>query len=208
VVALDLPGHGQSDRWHPPSEVNVALYRDAVGTVCKTLGIERAILVGHSLGSLVAVAAAAAWPERVAGVVLVGGARQVAVPREVFQRIERDFVHFPTWFTELAWSSATPREVVDRWAAVALTADQEITLADFRAAADFDAGAVASSLRLPALVLGGADDLLTPAAETHALAKQIPYSRARVLLRTGHFPMLEDPDSFYHELDRFLVGLS
>src|SRR5260221_110236 len=53
VVAIDLPGHGQSDRWHPPGEVSIAMYRDAVGTVAKELGIEQAILVGHSMGGQV-----------------------------------------------------------------------------------------------------------------------------------------------------------
>src|SRR5215475_27268 len=69
VVAPDLPGHGQSDRWHPPADVSIDMYRDAVGTVCALSKIERAILVGHSMGGQIAIAAAAAWPERVAGLV-------------------------------------------------------------------------------------------------------------------------------------------
>src|SRR5579859_1650259 len=68
VLAPDLPGHGQSDPWHPAAEVSIAMYRDAVGTVCSLSKVERAILVGHSMGGLIALAAAAAWPERVAGV--------------------------------------------------------------------------------------------------------------------------------------------
>ena len=34
IVAPDLPGHGQSARWHPPEDVSIDMYRDAVGTVC------------------------------------------------------------------------------------------------------------------------------------------------------------------------------
>src|SRR3954469_24825376 len=49
VVAPDLPGHGQSDRWHAPHDVRMVMYRDAVGTVCAKLEIERAILMGHSM---------------------------------------------------------------------------------------------------------------------------------------------------------------
>src|SRR5438067_7498385 len=65
VIAPDLPGHGQSDRWHPPPEVSIAMYRDAVGTICAQIKIPKVILVGHSMGALVALGAAAAWPERV-----------------------------------------------------------------------------------------------------------------------------------------------
>src|SRR5262249_18404040 len=52
VVAPDLPGHGQSDRWHPPADVSIDMYRDAVGTMCSQLHIERAVLLGHSMGAL------------------------------------------------------------------------------------------------------------------------------------------------------------
>ena len=41
VIAPDLPGHGQSDRWHPPEEVSIAMYRDAIGTICSTLKIDK-----------------------------------------------------------------------------------------------------------------------------------------------------------------------
>src|SRR5205823_2618356 len=79
VVAIDLPGHGQSDRWNAPSEISIDLYRDAVGTVCANLKIERAVLLGHSMGGLVALSAAAAWPERVAGLVLVNTGAKIPV---------------------------------------------------------------------------------------------------------------------------------
>src|SRR2546428_2615514 len=63
VIAPDLPGHGQSDPWiasgtdpgtDPGHDVSLDLYRDAVGTVCATLGVKKAILVGHSMGGAIA----------------------------------------------------------------------------------------------------------------------------------------------------------
>ncbi|HEY1584784.1 MAG TPA: alpha/beta fold hydrolase, partial [Polyangia bacterium] len=141
VVAPDLPGHGQSDRWHPPDDVTIAMYRDAVGTVCAQLKIERAVLVGHSMGALIALAAAAAWPERVAGLILVNGGVRLPVAPEVFVKLTGDFTRFGKWLARVVWSPATPRDVIERWGTLAFTADQEITLADFRAVERYD-GAV------------------------------------------------------------------
>src|ERR1700761_5202700 len=131
VVAPDLPGHGQSDRWHPPAEVSIDMYRDAVGAVCTQLELGRVVLLGHSMGALVALAAAAAWPERVAGLVLVNAGARIDVAPQIFDWLANDFARFGKRFGKLAWSPATSLDVIERWGAVALTADQETTAADF-----------------------------------------------------------------------------
>jgi pimeloyl-ACP methyl ester carboxylesterase len=197
VVALDLPGHGQSDRWHPPAEVSIAMYRDAVGTVCANLKIEKAILVGHSMGGQIALDAALSWPERVAGVVMVNSGPKLAVSPRVFERLEKEFSSFPDWLAHVGWSPATPREIVERWQGIAFTADQEIATADFRAVERFDARPRLSSLRPPLLDLGGGDDLLAPPAPT-----------ARITPRSGHFLMLEQPEEFFAALDSFVATLA
>src|SRR5258706_8390447 len=97
VIAPDLPGHGQSDRWHAVDDVSIAMYRDAIGTVCALLQVERAVLVGHSMGGMIALAAASAWPERVAGVVLIASGARIPVARRGFEVLERDFARAGEW---------------------------------------------------------------------------------------------------------------
>jgi pimeloyl-ACP methyl ester carboxylesterase len=205
VIAPDLPGHGQSDRWHPPPEVSIAMYRDAVGTICAQIKVPKVILVGHSMGGLIALAAAAAWPERVAGLVLVGSGAKLAVSDEGLRRIREDFPHFNERMAKVAWSKTTPSETVERWAGITFTADQEITEADFRAIQRFDGTGL--SIKTPTLVVGGADDLMTPPALSHALGTQIPGSRVAILPGCGHWMMLEKPDAFFAELDPFLASI-
>jgi len=208
VVAIDLPGHGQSDAWHPPEEVSIAMYRDAVGTVCANLKIERAVLLGHSMGGQIALACAAAWPERAAGlVVLCSGAKLPVAPR-VFEILERDFAHAPEWLARVSFSPATPRELVERWTGLLLTCEPPIAIADFRAVERFDGAALAASVRAPSLVLGGEDDLLAPPKLQHELAAQISGARAVVLPRAGHQLHLEQPAAYFSELEGFLVGAS
>ena len=205
VVAPDLPGHGQSDRWHPPEEVSVAMYRDAVGTVCAQLKIERAVLMGHSMGALIALDAAAAWPERVAGLVLVNGGVRLPVAPEVFVKLTGDFTRFGKWLARVVWSPATSRDVVERWGTLAFTADQEVTLADFRAVERYDGATAAAKVRAPTLVLGGEDDLMTPPKLTRELAAAVPGARAVVVPEAAHMLAQEQPERFFAELESFLI---
>lgn len=204
VVAPDLPGHGQSDRWHPPDDVTIAMYRDAVGTVCAQLKIERAVLMGHSMGALIALDAAAAWPERVAGLILVGGGLRLPVAPNVLVQLG-DFARFGKWLSRLVWSPSTPLDVVERWGGVAFTADEEITRADFRAVDRYDGAALATKVRAPTLALVGADDLMTPPRLTEELAAAIPGARAQIVLDAGHMLMLEQPERFFTEIESFLI---
>jgi len=205
VIAPDLPGHGQSDRWHAPDDVSIAMYRDAVGTVCAQLKVERAILMGHSMGALIALDAAAAWPERVAGLILVNGGVRLPVAPEVFVKLTGDFTRFGKWLARVVWSPATPRDVVERWGTLAFTADQEITLADFRAVERYDGAIAATRVRTPTLVLGGEDDLMTPPKLTRELASAITGARAVVVPEAGHMIVQEQPERFFAELESFLI---
>jgi pimeloyl-ACP methyl ester carboxylesterase len=206
VVAPDLPGHGQSDPWDPAPEVSIEMYRDAVGTVCAQLQLERAVLLGHSMGALVALAAAAAWPERVAGLVLINAGAHIKVAPEVFTHVRSDFARFGKWFSRLVWSPATPIDVIERWGAVALTADQTTTEADFAAVARFDGTPLLAKIKTPTLVLSGADDLSTPPKLGQALAAGIAGARSIVVPEAGHMLIQEQPETFYAELETFLIA--
>src|SRR4051812_14712082 len=71
VVACDLPGHGRSEG---PPLASIALLSDWIMRLMDAAGIERASLVGHSLGSLVALEAAASHARRVERIALIGTA--------------------------------------------------------------------------------------------------------------------------------------
>lgn len=70
AYAPDLPGHGRSET--PPRALDVTGYADALVGWMNAVGLARAVLVGNSLGCQIVARAAARWPDRVAGVVLVG----------------------------------------------------------------------------------------------------------------------------------------
>jgi pimeloyl-ACP methyl ester carboxylesterase len=208
VIAPDLPGHGQSDPWHPPSETSIAMYRDAVGTACAQLGVDKVVLAGHSMGGQVALACAAAWPERVGGLVLIASGAKIPVSPKLFELLRGDPAGADEWLRRVMWSPSTPRELVDRWHSLAFNADPEITTADFRAVERFDGEPLGAQVRAPTLVLAGADDLATPPSLAKSLAAQITGAQLAVVPGAGHMLTLEQPETFHSVLGDFLATVA
>lgn len=73
VVALDWPGHGLSDHRHSDNYYHFVDYMDDLHQIVELLSVQNLYLVGHSLGAIVAGCYAAAFPEKVQGIVLIEG---------------------------------------------------------------------------------------------------------------------------------------
>src|SRR5439155_7623798 len=84
--AIDLPGHGPSESGDVP--LDMGAYRDAVGLLGATLCLGASVLVGHSMGALVAVEAALAWPDKVRALVLVAAAPRLPVDPQLLALLE------------------------------------------------------------------------------------------------------------------------
>ena len=104
-----------------------------------------------------------------------------------------------------SFSPATPRDRVEKWQGLLVTCEPDILLADYRAIDRFDGASLAPKVRSPVLVVGGADDLLTPPAMSHALGAAIAGAQVTVLPEAGHFLVLERPDAFFAALEQFLA---
>jgi pimeloyl-ACP methyl ester carboxylesterase len=221
VIAPDLPGHGQSDPWHDKPSLDG--YRDAVGTVCAKLGVPRAVLVGHSMGGAVALSCALAWPERVAGLVLVNSAARLDVSDELLALLERCLPgadpdgeaasswpapqridRMPQEMGDLSFSPSTHRDVRERWQAVLYAAARETVLSDFRACRGIDLLPRLGGLKLPTLIIGGEDDLLVPPSLLSETAAAIAGSSLCLVPQTGHLTHLERPEAFLARLTSFL----
>ncbi len=191
-MAIDLPGHGRSQGM-PRSFIEL---RDAVGLTAAALCLGPSILVGHSLGGLLVLAAATAWPDKVLGLGLVTTSARFKVSSGLLEKITHDWAHWPDFMMEIGYSPDTPADTRRRSAGISAGADQAQTHADFLACLEHDATPALGQVKARTLVVSGADDLLAPGKWSARLAEGIPGARHVELPRCGHYPMHEQPDLF------------
>jgi pimeloyl-ACP methyl ester carboxylesterase len=122
AVAIDLPGHGPSPVAEQEGEGDgrggerptLMRYRDAAGELAALVGLGRSVVVGHSMGALIAIEAALAWPDKVAGLVLCAAARRLPVSRELIGVLAERYDQFPVWLAERGSPSALSRRPRNR----------------------------------------------------------------------------------------------
>jgi 2-succinyl-6-hydroxy-2,4-cyclohexadiene-1-carboxylate synthase len=212
TIAVDLPGHGQSGS--PPDAARYSLTRFAsdVRQVLDAIDVDRAAVLGYSLGARAALQFALSFPDRTAALVLESGTpgiddaaerdARVASDSELAATIEHDgIVPFVDYWEKLAlWSSQTSLSE----AASARLREQRLAnkpegLANCLRGAG--TGAVPSvferlsELRMPVMLIAGALDQKF-AGLAGRMAKAIPGSRLEIVEAAGHAVHLERPDDF------------
>ena len=206
-LAPDLPGHGRSTGLDGLASIEA--YGDFVGAFSAALGLRPAVLVGRSMGGAVALTVAARHPARVQALVLVCTAAQFTFPPERLAT-HRDVVRgrLPQQFTTETFSPATGLDVMrEAWTEQVKT-DPRVRYTDLLACEAFDARPLLAGIRVPTLVVAGADDGVTPVACSEALARGIVGARLEVIPQAGHQAPLEQPDVFNRTVGRFIEALA
>jgi len=163
TVAIDLPGHGASAP-ADPAALSMARYRDAVGELCAALSLGPAVLVGHSLGALVAIEAALAWPDQVRALVLCAAAPKMTTDPQLIRLLRDDPAAAALWLADQALSPRVKPAVRRGFLAAGAPAAPEIARADFAIVEATDLTDRLGALACPVTWLDGADDRITPAA--------------------------------------------
>ena len=216
VVAPDLKGFGYSAR-PARSDYSLSAQADLVRAFMRRLGIERAALVGHSMGGGVAMTLALRYPASVSRLVLVDSvtAREqrrglrlglllrpllplmaaVGMRRSVVRRALRAVVHDP--------ASATPEAVEAHFRPLRMKGHLR---AMGRQLVDRgrDAPLEPERISQPTLILWGEHDRVIPIATGDELAVRIPNARLVRIRSAGHLPLEEQPESSNAALLRFL----
>lgn len=222
VISFDLPGFGLSGP-RPGGDYRDEADIDFLLALMDRLGLDRAVLIGSSLGGQLAWELAALHPQRVAALVLVdaGGlpfapdaepaAMQLArspaaglllqhlLPRSLVAAGIRDVYGDP---------AKVDGALVDRYFELTLREGNREAL--LQRLAQFSPGRFVDrlpSLRQPTLVLWGGRDRLIPPTNGHSIAAAIPGSRLIVFPELGHLPQEEDPAATVAPVAEFLHSL-
>jgi pimeloyl-ACP methyl ester carboxylesterase len=202
VVAIDLPAHGRSCGIEGLPAIEV--YADVVERFAQAVLSRKPVLVGWSMGFSIALTLATRDPERWAGLVLVSGLPYWRPEPGALDRM-RDVVRgrLPQQFDTLLFSPATPMDLMrEAWMEQVKT-DPRVLYTDFLAGTTFDGRAMLAEVRLPTLVLHGADDKLVTRESAESVARSIPGARLEVIEQAGHIAQMEQAERFNELLCAF-----
>ncbi len=201
VLVPDLPGHGASDG--PPLE-SVEELADWLVALIAAVGIGPAHLVGHSLGAAVCLAAAAAAPDRVRSLVLIGTGATMPVHPELQAAADAGDRKAVDLIMDWGLSTASQLQrhaipgMALRESGQRLMYENTAALGtDLRASASYqDATAAAQTVRCPVLVVTGDRDRMTRPEAARPLIEALPHVTTVEVTETGHMIHMERP----HEL--------
>ena len=214
VLALDLPGHCRS-AGAPPASVE-----EAAGFIIALMdaaGVEKAALVGHSFGSLIALEAAARAPQRVSHLVMVGTAypmkvspllleNSISQPMKAIDMVNT-FSHStlappPSTLGPGTWLYGGSRALMKR--VLASNSSVNVFHTGFKACDDYRNGEAAmAQVQAPTLFVLGRQDQMTPAKAAQSLVSKAANGRV-ALIEAGHALMTEEPDGVLFAIRDFL----
>lgn len=209
-LRMDLRGHGLSDAPAGPYSI-LQLAEDAM-SVLDAVGADTAVLVGVSVGGMVALRAALDWPHRVAGLVLSNTAARIGdadVWRARMEVVEEQGVGALADSTLLRWFPEGFRHANEPLV-------NGLTNMISRTSATGYAGVCAAigaedlrrrlpELQVPTLVVGGSHDMSTPPPLVAELAGGLPAATLQVIDDAGHLPMVDAPERFTELLTQYLA---
>jgi pimeloyl-ACP methyl ester carboxylesterase len=214
VLAVDLPGHGRSKG--PPLDTIAGLAR-WVGQVLDAAGVERASLVGHSMGGGIALEAAAALGSRIGRLALLGTAAAIPVTGPLLAAAREEPQRAYRMMTAWAHGSAAKlggNPAPGLWmtgGTLALFARNApgVLAADLGACQAWRSGPKAArKVSAPALVVIAGNDIMTPPKAGQELARLLAGSRTVTVPDCGHMLLAEAPDAVLDALIEFFAGRS
>jgi len=155
VYDLDLPGHGRSEG---RGRSSVSAYRDFLLAFLDAVGLDRATVVGHSMGGGIALDFALNYPDRLAGLILVGSGARLRVAPAILAGILSDFEATVDLVCNYAFGSTATEQLKRLGRQRLLKTLPEVLHGDYAACDAFDVMERLREVRCPTLVIGGTAD--------------------------------------------------
>ena len=225
VIAPDLLGHGKSDK--PRHDYSLGAYANMLRDLMVALDVERATIVGHSLGGGIGMQLAYQHPMRCERLVLVASGGLGQEVSWMLRALSLPGVEYlmPLIFPSVARTAGAAigrrlyqlglraPHLAQEWGAYAALTEPENRhpfVRTLRSVIDVNGQAVSAhdrlylAARLPTLVVWGGRDHIIPPSHADAAHEAIPGSRLVIFERAGHFPHVEEPGAFVEAVTDFV----
>ena len=215
VLALDLPGHGRSKG---AAKASVEALSQWLLAVLDAAGMARALLIGHSMGSLIALETAHRAPTRVSAMALLGSTYPMKVSEALLEAAKTDepsaidmvniwshssIAQKPSFPGPGFYAMGGARRLKQR---ISQINPEHVFYTDFFACNAYANGeAAAQSVRCPTLFICGTRDVMTPVKSTSLLTSAIAHGKV-VQVESGHELMAEQPDAVLDALFAFATA--
>lgn len=201
AIALDLRGHGQSDA---PTNMDYSVRSLAadIATVVDSLGLDKFVLVGHSMGGAASIEYAGMHPDRVAGLVMVGAPGKTSekdlqqvmatLESDAYDKTMSDYMN-RILIGSRPFTDSITRAGMDRF-------NKETNLKIIRSIFEYDPLPALKKYNGPKLIISSEAEGKQP----DAIAKQAPDVPNQTIMGTSHWIHLDKPEEFYTVLEGFL----
>ena len=207
IYAPDLPGHGKSDGIGRQS---IADYTDCVLAFMDGLKLRKAIFVGHSMGGAIALQMALHHSRRTLGIVLINTAPSLRLPAGLLENtlVAATFPLAVKTIGELAFGPQVDPQLKDSAMQRMGEIRSSVLHGDFLACDSFDVSTRLGRIKVPTLIVSGADDKMVPTHYAQTMHQKIKNSLLHTVDGAGHMLMLENPTAIINILRLFLNGVA
>ena len=207
VISVDLPVTADN--------FSMETWVDELGTLVAERSREPVVVLGHSMGTILALKAWAAWPDQIRGLIFVGGVPQVAprIRERLSDRVRalegaRDLIGWGRQVSPGVFSPTTFRnrpEVVAAFERLFEAQAVESYVRCCRILLGANAEPIVKTVAVPCMAITGEHDQYAPPAAVTEFLRDLPQPpRLEVLVDCGHLPFLEQPDTFAATVKSFL----
>ena len=209
ALAVDLPGFAGSASL--PGPYTMEAFADAVAALLDARGLAPVVLVGGSMGGVVAQHVALRHPQKLERLLLVATGAYTADPAGALARTER--------LAAARWDEEAVRPIVAGFFRTPPSAERMAEYVRIARAASHDAAVEAArsnarnnvlerlgEIRVPTLIIQGRHDTARTVAHGEEMRERLPHARLEVLEDSGHTPQLEESDAFHRLALPFLLA--
>jgi non-heme chloroperoxidase len=210
IYAIDQRGHGDTDK--PVSGYEMKDFAADVAAFLDTKDVKKAVVVGHSMGSFVAMQTALDWPDKVGKLILIGSASNassdavkelVVAVNELKDPVPAEFVRN---FQISTSSSAVPSEFIDGVVSESLKLPARVWKSALAGVIARDYKPELPRIKVPVAIFWGDKENIFLRDEQETLVKGLTNAKLMVFPGAGHAPHWEQPENFASDLKSILAN--